>query len=485
MACAALKLLVHLLANPNYGFHRDELLHLSAGQHLASGYFEFPPMIAILGRLAIEMCGTSLGCVRLLPTLAGVAILALCLLMARALGGGWRAYLIAGAGVLAFLPFYRNHTLFQPVAFDQLFWSLGFYLMILYTKHKDKNLLLLLAVVVGLGILTKYTMLLWLIALLVSMFGFENGRIFRNRWLYLSGLLCLLVVAPNLLWQIQNDFPLLTHISVLNSEQFSEHSRLGFLTDHLTLFSTFLLSILGLWYISKQENYRWIAISTILIFLILLVLRANSYYAYPIYPVLFAAGAIQCEQWLKNKKTIWSVILALSIVGPFVMFIPDLAPLLPIEKYIEYRDIQPRDGVYELEGDYADMHGWHEQVATIDSVYRSLSPYERSVCSIWAENYGEAGAIKMLGDQYGLPDPISSHGSFWLWGSGSQNTEIWLTIGVEESWVESRFAEVKIQTMVNHPYAIAEEQNIPVYLCRAPREDFHAYWQGLRSYVFD
>ncbi len=131
-ALAVIKLTLQLLGNRNYGFHRDELLHLSVSEHLDWGYMEFPPMIAWVGRLSYWLFDYSLMGTRLFPTLAGVLLLILCGLMARAFSKQPYAVLLAGFCVLAFVPFYRNHTLFQPVAFDQLFWTLGFYLMVLF-----------------------------------------------------------------------------------------------------------------------------------------------------------------------------------------------------------------------------------------------------------------------------------------------------------------------------------------------------------------
>ena len=131
---AFFKFIIHWFGNQNYGFHRDELLHLSVSEHLAWGFMEFPPFIALIGKISYFLFDYSLLGVRLFPTLAGLAILYLCCAMTKELGGKSKAVLIAGVCVLAFLPFYRNHTLFQPVAFDQLFWTLGFFFLIKYIK---------------------------------------------------------------------------------------------------------------------------------------------------------------------------------------------------------------------------------------------------------------------------------------------------------------------------------------------------------------
>ena len=104
------KFIIHAFANSNYGFHRDELLHLSASEHLDWGFMEFPPLIAFIGKLSYVFFDYSLWGVRLFPTLAGISILVLCCLIAKELGGKSKAILLSGVCVLAFLPFYRNHT---------------------------------------------------------------------------------------------------------------------------------------------------------------------------------------------------------------------------------------------------------------------------------------------------------------------------------------------------------------------------------------
>ena len=118
LVLSIIKFLIQWFGNRNYGFHRDELLHLSVSEHLDWGFMEFPPFIGVIGKLSYGLFDYSLLGMRLFPTLAGVAILILCCLMAKELGGKTKAMFLAGICILAFLPFYRNHTLFQPVAFD-------------------------------------------------------------------------------------------------------------------------------------------------------------------------------------------------------------------------------------------------------------------------------------------------------------------------------------------------------------------------------
>lgn len=135
---ALVKLIIQLSGNRNYGFHQDELLHLSVSEHLDWGFMEFPPFIGFIGKLAGFFFDYSLTGTRLFPTLTGAAILVLCCLMAKEFKASVRGIFLAGICVLTFLPFYRNHTLFQPVAFDQFFWTMGFYFIVRYFNTEDK-----------------------------------------------------------------------------------------------------------------------------------------------------------------------------------------------------------------------------------------------------------------------------------------------------------------------------------------------------------
>ncbi|RYZ35850.1 MAG: hypothetical protein EOP49_33120 [Sphingobacteriales bacterium] len=170
------KLGIHLVGNGNYGFHRDEFLHLSAGDHLAWGYMEFPPLVAFIARIATTIFDTQLAGIRLFPTMAGIAILILCCRMAEEMGGKKRSVLIAGICILGFIPFYRNHLLFQPVAFDQLLWTLGFYYLIRYINTQSPKYLLLLGAVAGLGMMNKFTMVVWIAAIIAGLLFYQRAK---------------------------------------------------------------------------------------------------------------------------------------------------------------------------------------------------------------------------------------------------------------------------------------------------------------------
>jgi len=483
------KFSIHWFGNQNYGFHRDELLHLSVSEHLAWGFFEFPPFIAWIGKLSYLLFDYSLIGMRLFPTLAGMGLLILCCLIAKEMGGKSKAVFLSGICVLAFVPFFRNHTLFQPVAFDQLFWVLGFYLLIRFFNSEKSEYLLLVGLIAGLGLLNKYTMLIWGFGIAIGLLFYKRGELFKSKWLYLAGGISLLLFMPNLIWQYQYDFPFLLHLEVLNQKQLANISPFEFVLAPLELPFTLAVSLIGLYALFRNEKlkrYRSVGVTILVIFVTMWILKAKAYYFFPAYPVMFAAGAVQFENWFQHRPN-WNYAVAAVLLLPAIPFIPEATPILPIEQYIQYMDIQENEeGRFNLTGDYADMFGWEEQVALVDSVYQSLLiNHHPEDIVIWAENYGEAGAVKILGDKYGLPDPISRHGSFWLWGFGKKDAKVWISLGNEKESVEHVFEEVILVKMITHIYAIGEENGIPLYLCKTPKIDIEEWWQNYEKNVFD
>jgi len=483
-----IKLAIHLVGNQNYGFHRDELLHLSVSEHLAWGYFEFPPFIAFVGKIAHFVFGYSLSGIRLFSTLAGIGILITCCLIAKELGGKRYAVLLAGVAVLAFVPFYRNHLLFQPVAFDQFFWTLGFYFLVKYFNTKEVRYLIFLGIAFGIGLMNKYTILVWGFGLFIGLLFYENGKLFKNKWLYISGIISFLIFVPNIIWQWNHDFPVLLHLQKLKESQLDGNGTFDFALEQLKLPFTLTISLIGLYayfFDSDLKKYKTFGVATVVVFLSMWMMQSKAYYFFAIYPILFAAGAVKIEKLLQRKPK-WNYAVAAVLILPGIPFIPGAIPILPISTYVRYLDLKPEEnGRVIITDDFADMFGWEEQVEVVDSLYHSFSLKDREKCMIWAENYGEAGAIEILGEKYNLPSPVSSHGSFWSWGAGNTKAEICISIGNEKNAVERVFHDFKLVKIIKHKYAIGEENNIPLYICRNPKIDIKQNWKSLEKHVFD
>jgi hypothetical protein len=138
-----------------------------------------------------------------------------------------------------------------------------------------------------------------------------------------------------------------------------------------------------------------------------------------------------------------------------------------------------RGTVLPLPQDYADMLGWKEQVAEVARVYRQLPESDRTRAVIVGGNYGRAGALAIYHQEFGLPYPASRHGDFWAWGPGIPDPSVVIIVGGTLEELEGLFEDVVEAGRVINPLGVEEEQEVPIHLCRDPREPLVELWQRL------
>lgn len=490
------KLVIHLWAANGYGFHRDELLHLVQGNHLSFGYMETPPFTAWMGRFARLIGGDSLFTIRTLTALTGLLIIFITIQIVRKLQGSLFAQVLAVTCILASTAFYRNHTLFQPVVFDQLFWLLCYYFLLGYLVDKRPQYLLWLGITAGLGMLSKYNMLFCGAGIVLAMFATPHRKLLGSTWTWGALGLALLVLLPNIIWQYLHDFPVLDHFRGLYKKQLKGVSPTGFLWAQFSMhqYITAPVWLLGLWYFLKTKPLRWLGLAYLATLLLFVIAKGQAYYFNGIYPLMFAGGAVFISQKLVQGKLTIIIQPALLVVILFfgLSAMPYGTPFLAIESFINYtkklehRVITrlPNGRVKNLTGDYADMFGWHEQVKVVAETYAKLTAQEKQQCILWGENYGEAGALTYLGKKQGLPPAISVHGSFYLWGAGNAKATMAITVGLSPEDMLQLFEEVTLVQTFRHPYAIDEEHNVPILLCRKLKHPLSSKWKEWRKYVF-
>jgi hypothetical protein len=132
---------------------------------------------------------------------------------------------------------------------------------------------------------------------------------------------------------------------------------------------------------------------------------------------------------------------------------------------------------------YADMFGWKELVDQVERAWRSLSPEDQALCNIFAQNYGEAGAITVLGRRRGLPPALSGHNSFWLWGPGERSGDVMIVVGGDPEDNQRVFREIRRVGTVRSKYAMPYEQNLPVYIGRGLMLPVRELWPQVKKYI--
>jgi hypothetical protein len=484
---------LHLLFAGGYGYFRDELYFLACGQRLSWGYVDQPPLIAVVARLVDVLFGESLVGVRTPAALAAGGLVALTGWLAHRLGGGTFAIALSGLAVaLAPVNLAFGHLLTMN-ALEPLFWMGCAALLVKMVRTDERRLWLGVGALVGLGVLNKHSMGFFAVGLALGLLLTPQRRLMASRWLWLGALLAVLLVLPHALWQLRNGWPML---ELLRNGQLYKNApfALGeFLSGQLLLlhplFAPLWLMGLGALLFSRAlRPYRALGLGYVLLLGLYILLKAKAYYMGPVYPMLFAAGAGVLERALRGALPRAAVLAVVAAGGAALM--PTVIPVLPVERFIAYQRMlgleaprTERHRMGALPQHFADQHGWSELVAAVAQVYRSLAPEEQARTVIFAQNYGEAGAIDWLGREQGLPPARSGHNHYFLWGPGDMEPQVLLIIGGEAEDHAQVCSQLEVAARMPHnPYVMPYEDELPLYLCRGLKEPLATLWPRVKHY---
>lgn len=520
---AALKLLLHFCFNSYYGYQRDELYFIACGEHLAWGYVDVGPLAMWLGRLSREVLGESLFALRFFPAVAGAATVFLTGLLAREFGAKrWGQFLAALTVIIAPVWVQSGNILALP-SFEPFFWVLGAYLVVRIVKEngdsskgngdspvslrslgtvpvslgsvpvfQGSRTWLLVGVVAGFGLLNKPSMLFFGGGLALGLLLTPHRKHFANKWLWLGGLIALLIVSPFVYWQMSNDWATVRFLIGMNRTQMRRIPRLMFLIGQVIYVHPFNAPIwlagLGYLLLSKTARpFRVLAWIYLVPLAVMVAIQSKIYYLAPAYPMLLAAGACVVEGFLAKRRASWpKVAIPAALVLGGLVTVPVGLPVLPIDKLDAYVDAVTFGAVanaYEVTGTFHDQHGWEEQVATVAKVYHGLPPDDRDNCIIFARNFGEAGAIDFYGPAHGLPKAYSVHQNYYFWGPPPDG-KVTVVVGVSRERLEPIFADVEQAAVAMCEGCMPYENNLPIFVCRGQRTPYKELWPVLLEVAF-
>ena len=480
---AALKLAVHLYAARGYGYFIDELYYLACARHLAWGYVDQPPLIAFLAWIA----GDSLFGIRFAAALAGVATVLLAGLAAREFGGGAFAVGLAGLATLAAPGILASHSLFTMNAFEPLFWTGAAWTLIRIIKTDNQRLWILFGVIAGAGLLNKHSMLIFGFGLAAGLLLTAERRMFKSRGPWIAAAIALAIFAPNLWWNYTHDFPFLEIQANIRADgRNAELPLLRFLGEVALVMLPLSAPVWIAGFVQLWRQFRALAWACAITAVLIFVLNPRVYYVFPLFPLLFAAGAVWWEPRLRPAAIRWVAGTAILLMGAILA--PLGAPLLAPETFIRYRDTlgidQPRienGALGPLPQLFADQFGWEELAAEIARIYRALPDDVRPRTAIFGQDYGQAGAIDLLGPKYGLPPAISAHQNYFLWGHRDYTGESMIIMDDTEDRLRELFGDVEKVGRVSHPYSMPTRR-FDVFYCREPRIPLAELWPRIKNW---
>jgi len=497
LALCGTKLLVHAALAGRYGYFRDELYFLDCGRHLDWGYVDHAPMIGLVARLAL-LLGGSLPALRLIAAVAGALVVALAMMLAREMGGGRFAQAVAGLAVIAAPIYLGTDSLLTMNAFEPLFWMGCVWALVRIVRGGDPRLWLVFGALAGLGLMNKHSTVFFLLSVTVALVIVPERRALGTRWPWIAAGLALVIFLPNLLWQVRHDFATLEDLR--NVARSGKNVRLGaadFVAQQVLLMNPVLLPLwlggLAWLFAGARGRFRALGWTYVVFFLMLFALKAKNYYLAPVYPMLFAAGAVGLEAGLARvpltRGRLWpkAAVVALIVVAGLVLA-PLVLPVLPPERYVAYEaalgvtppktEVGHRGPLPQI---FGDQFGWPELVAEVAGIYHALPEAERARTGIFANNYGEAGAVALLGPRYGLPRPISAHQSYFLWGPGDFDGDTLIVLQDDRESLERLCGSVEEAGVHFHPWGMAEENN-PIFICRGLQVPLRELWPRLKKW---
>ena len=467
-----------------YGFHRDELYFLACAQHLQASYVDQPVLTPLLAWVSLKVFGVSLPWLRVWPALAAWATVVVSGLIARELGGGRRAQLLAAVAVATMPVLLAADHLAGPTALDVLAWAGLALIVARIGRTGDTRWWLAGGLVLGLGLANKHSIGFFAVALFAGALLSGGRRLVLNRWFAAGAVIAAAFTIPDIWWQAQHQWATIAMTRALNQENGGLGNISTWVIGQLLMASLVLVWVwvAGLRFLWCSQRPLWRALAWaygLLFVLFALTTGAKIYYLTGAYIYLLAAGAVAIDGWLAARPgRLRNLLLATALTTAVAL--PIVLPVLP-----------PADiGTSKVNPELAESIGWPQLVSAVRTVWTSLPPRQRASAVIFTSNYGEASAINELGRGTGLPEAVSGHNTYWWSGPGNPHATTVVAVmpgpvdGTGDgAYLRQLFTSVRAMATLPNPYGIHnQEWGGHVYLCTGPRHPWGQMWPRLRSY---
>ena len=501
-ALALTALLAHVLTSVRYGYFRDELYFIACSRHLAWGYVDQPPLVAVAAWLCSPFAYT-LPALRLLPAIAAALTVWLAARMAREFGGGTFAQAFAALAALLLPAYLLLGNTLTTTSFEPLSWALFIYATVRLVRTGEQRYWLAAGAAFSFGMYGKYSMLLLGASVLIGLLVTKERKFVATPW-FLAGLgLAAGTLAPNIAWQwthgwpfvhvVQGDFahrhPFQTGLT-LEYTSLTQNAR-AFVLEQLLYTNPiavplWLAGSAALACSPRLRSYRFLAVAFFVLLVLAIWLEAKGYYIIGMYTVLLAAGSAALESALsgaRRRAAVTAVFVVLTLA-----FVPLSLPVLPVDTFIRYTAMLGLTGQNGtpprlIQPMFAEEFGWDELARHVANVYNALPSSVRARTAVFADTYGDAGALDFYGPRYGLPAAISTQNTYYLWGTrGYDGTTLILVGATRANLFRKLYRSMRLVATYGNPYKWVVEGPTPIYLCTDPIAPLGKLWPRLKWY---
>ncbi len=491
LACSALGFALEMLPTlgGTYRYFSDEFYFVACARHPAFGYVDQPPLMPWILYLNLKLLGTSLPALRLLPALCDAALIFLAGTMARKLGGGRYAQVLASFSVLIAPTLLILCSFFSMNAFEPVLWAGITSVFITILKADRPRLWLWIGGLMGVALLNKHTSVMLGVGLAAGVVLTKARVQLRTCWPWLAVGISILLLLPNLLWQSHHGFPAVdfNRSSALNRNIPSP--PLSVLFNQVTSMNPANIPIVlcGLVMLfSRRERLLPLGLAYVILLAALVFAQSSRPDRIAgMYPLLLAAGACEAERrlsalWARRALVVMLAVGGVALLPLSIAFLPPArvakySALLGLTPKLEQRESSP------LPQWFADRFGFEEMALELQRIYRSLPPNEQTKAVILAPRYEPAGAAEFFGPALGLPPVISYHNNYYLWGLRGSSGEVAISAGVPQKDLEKLYLDVRL-IGYNHCQWCSEARDLPLAIARNPRKPLRDVWSELRSY---
>ena len=502
-ALALAALLLHAATAMRYGYFRDELYFIACAKRLAWGYVDQPPLVAFAAWLAGPV-GYPLVALRALPILGAALTVYVATRLTAELGGGRFAQALAGVATLLMPAYLLLGNTLTTSSLEPLFWTLAMYVSIRIVRESEERAAqwwLVLGAVTAAGCYAKYSMLLPVVGVVVGLLLTPERRVLRSPFVLYATALAAVLLAPNLVWQATHGWPF---VEVLRGDAAHRPAfAVGIALEYGNLWQNFkafaieqlvytnpvaaIVWVTGLvapFRLRSLRDLRFAVVGYAVVFVVAVAFAAKGYYIVGYYASLLAVGAVAIEGWrVPLRAAAFGLLVAVGVIA-----MPLSLPLLPVDTLVAYTQrlgITGRGGTpaHLMQPVFAEEFGWDRLARDVAGVYFSLPPSVRRGAAIYADTYGDAGALDFFGPRYGLPPAISSQNNYYLWGYRDYEGSTLVAIGATRIDLLRRYyRSVVLVRTSTEPYKWIVEGPAPIYLCTDPILPLRDIWTNLRWY---